>query len=193
MVWVGLAIVAGALVGVLIRWRVRRLDHRRPEEASNSTPTVWWLIPLVAASWGWLTWRLLDAPWPILTLWLPLSAALAWLAAVDLSGQVYAQQHARDIAAQAARTAGQQIDASRGVRGIGAQTNTAQAIAAATSYIAAAGMEGDASITGGGTTITVSVVDTYETKFLSIIGLTSLRVTGSAETRVVRVVGGVER
>jgi leader peptidase (prepilin peptidase)/N-methyltransferase len=25
-----------------------------------------------------------DAPWPILTLWLPLSAALAWLAAVDL-------------------------------------------------------------------------------------------------------------
>jgi len=113
--------------------------------------------------------------------------------AVDLSGQVYAQQHARDIAAQAARTAGQQIDASLGVRGIGAQTNTAQAIAAATSYIAAAGMEGDASITGGGTTITVRVVDTYETKFLSIIGLTSLRVTGSAETRVVRVVGGVER
>jgi leader peptidase (prepilin peptidase)/N-methyltransferase len=84
MVWVGLAIVAGALVGVLIRWRVRRLGHRRPEEASTSIPTVWWLIPLVAASWSWLTWRLLYAPWPILTLWLPLSAALAWLAAVDL-------------------------------------------------------------------------------------------------------------
>jgi len=84
VVWVGLAIVAGALVGVLTRWRVRRLDHRRPEEASNSTHTVWWLIPLVAASWGWLTWRLVYAPWPILTLWLPLSAALAWLAAVDL-------------------------------------------------------------------------------------------------------------
>jgi hypothetical protein len=113
--------------------------------------------------------------------------------AVDLSGQVYAQQHARDIAAQAARTAGQQINASLGVRGIGAQPNTAQAVAAAKSYIAAAGMEGDASITGGGTTITVSVVDTYDTKFLSIIGLTRLRVTGSAETRVVRVVGGVER
>jgi Flp pilus assembly protein TadG len=130
------------------------------------------------------------------TIWLALASFVMIVlvgVAVDLSGQVYAQQHARDIAAQAARTAGQQIDASRGVRGIGAQTNTAQAIAAATSYIAAAGMEGDASITGGGTTITVSVVDTYETKFLSIIGLTSLRVTGSAETRVVRVVGGVER
>jgi len=130
------------------------------------------------------------------TIWLALASFVMIVlvgVAVDLSGQVYAQQHARDIAAQAARTAGQQINASLGVRGIGAQTNTAQAIAAATSYIAAAGMEGDASITGGGTTITVSVVDTYETKFLSIIGLTRLRVTGSAETRVVRVVGGVER
>jgi len=130
------------------------------------------------------------------TIWLALASFVMIVlvgVAVDLSGKVYAQQHARDIAAQAARTAGQQIDASRGVRGIGAQTNTAQAIAAAKSYIAAAGMEGDATVTGGGTTITVSVVDTYETKFLSIIGLTSLRVTGSAETRVVRVVGGVER
>ena len=130
------------------------------------------------------------------TIWLALASFVMIVlvgVAVDLSGQVYAQQHARDIAAQAARTAGQQINASLGVRGIGAQTNTAQAVAAAKSYIAAAGMEGDATITGGGTTITVTVADTYETKFLSIIGLTSLRVTGSAETRVVRVVGGVER
>ena len=84
MVWVGFAVVAGALVGALVRWRVRRLTHRRADESPNSTPPVWRLIPLVTASWGWLTWRLLDAPWPILTLWLPLSAALAWLAAVDL-------------------------------------------------------------------------------------------------------------
>jgi leader peptidase (prepilin peptidase)/N-methyltransferase len=84
VVWVGFAVVAGALVGALVRWRMRRLTHRRPDESSSSTPAAWWLIPLVAASWGWLTWRLLYAPWPILTLWLPLSAALAWLAAVDL-------------------------------------------------------------------------------------------------------------
>jgi len=84
VVWVGFAVVAGALVGALVRWRMRRLTHRRADESPNSAPPVWWLIPLVAVSWGWLTWRLLDAPWPILTLWLPLSAALAWLAAVDL-------------------------------------------------------------------------------------------------------------
>jgi Flp pilus assembly protein TadG len=130
------------------------------------------------------------------TIWLALASFVMIVlvgVAVDLSGQVYAQQHARDVAAQAARTAGQQIDAARGVRGVGAQTDTTQAIAAAKAYIAAAGMSGDATITGGGTTITVTVADTYETKFLSIIGLQSLRVTGSAETRVVRVVGGVER
>jgi Flp pilus assembly protein TadG len=130
------------------------------------------------------------------TIWLALASFVMIVlvgVAVDLSGQVYAQQHARDIAAQAARTAGQQIDAARGVRGVGAQTNTTQAIAAAKTYIASSGLSGDATITGGGTTITVTVADTYETKFLSIIGLTSLRVSGSAETRVVRVVGGVER
>jgi Flp pilus assembly protein TadG len=128
------------------------------------------------------------------TIWLALASFVMVVlvgVAVDLSGQVYAQQHARDMAAQAARTAGQQIDAAQGVRGISAQTNTAQAIAAAKSYIAAAGLTGDASVTG--TTITVTVSDTYETKFLSIIGLQSLRVTGTAQTRVVRVVGGVER
>jgi Flp pilus assembly protein TadG len=130
------------------------------------------------------------------TVWLALASFVMIVlvgVAVDLSGQVYAQQHARDIAAQAARTAGQQIDAAQGVRGAGAQTNPTQAVAAAKAYIAAAGMSGDATITGGGTTITVTVLDTYETKFLSIVGLERLRVTGSAETRVVRVVGGVER
>jgi Flp pilus assembly protein TadG len=130
------------------------------------------------------------------TIWLALASFVMIVlvgVAVDLSGQVYAQQHARDIAAQAARTAGQQIDAAQGVRGIAAQTNTTQAIAAAKAYIAAAGLSGEATVTGGGATITVTVADTYETKFLSIIGLQSMRVTGTAETRVVRVVGGVER
>ena len=130
------------------------------------------------------------------TIWLALASFVMIVlvgVAVDLSGQVYAQQHARDIAAQAARTAGQQIVAVQGVRGVGAQTNPTQAIAAAKAYLDAAGISGDATITGGGRTITVTVTDFYETKFLSIIGVQSLRVTGRAETRVVRVVGGVER
>lgn len=130
------------------------------------------------------------------TIWLALASFVMIVlvgVAVDLSGQVYAQQRARDLAAQAARTAGQQIDAARGVRGVAATTDTTKAITAAKAYLAAAGVSGDAVVTGGGATITVTVVDAYETKFLSIVGLQSLRVTGTAETRVVRVVGGVER
>ena len=45
--------------------------------------------------------------------------------AVDLSGQVYAQQHARDVAAQAARAGGQQLQAPIAVRGQGAVTSPA--------------------------------------------------------------------
>ncbi len=130
------------------------------------------------------------------TIWLALASFVMIVlvgVAVDLSGQVYAQQHARDVAAQAARTAGQQIDAVQGMRGLGAQTDATAAVAAAKAYIASSGLAGDAKVSGGGTTITVRVADTYETVFLSIIGLPSLRVTGTAETRVVRVVGGVER
>lgn len=141
-----------------------------------------------------MRWRLSRRDRGSVTIWLALASFVMIVlvgVAVDLSGQVYAQQHARDVAAQAARTAGQQIDAAQGVRGIGAQTNTVQAIAAANAYIAAAGLSGDATVTGA--TITVTVADTYETKFFSIIGLQSLRVTGTAQTRVVRVVGGVER
>ena len=44
--------------------------------------------------------------------------------AVDLGGQVHAQQRARAVADQAARTGGQQLDAAVAVRGEGAVTDT---------------------------------------------------------------------
>ena len=84
MLWlVLLAVVAGDVVAVLIFRRVLRLTHRRPDEESRERPSLWWLA-FLGLVWGWLTWRLADAPWPILTLWLPLSGLLAWLAAIDV-------------------------------------------------------------------------------------------------------------
>lgn len=113
--------------------------------------------------------------------------------AVDLSGQVYAQQHARDVAAQAARAGGQQLQAPIAVRGEGAVTSPAAAVAAARAYLAAAdGVTGTVQATGGDT-ITVTTAATYRTKFLGIIGLRSLTVSGHARSRVTRSVGGVER
>jgi leader peptidase (prepilin peptidase)/N-methyltransferase len=83
MLWmVLLAVVVGDVVAVLIFRRVLRLTHRRPDEASRRHPSLWWLA-FLGLAWGWLAWRLASEPWPILALWLPLSAAFAWLAAID--------------------------------------------------------------------------------------------------------------
>ena len=112
--------------------------------------------------------------------------------AVDLGGQVHAQQHARAVADQAARTGGQQLDAAVAVRGEGAVTDTHLARRAATAYLTASGLTGTVQVTGG-TTVTVNVRDTYPTTFLGIIGITSMTVTGHGQARITRSVGGVEQ
>jgi len=112
--------------------------------------------------------------------------------AVDLGGQVHAQQHARAVADQAARTGGQQLDAAVAVRGEGAVTDTHLAGQAATAYLTASGLTGTVAVTGG-TTVTVNVRDTYPTTFLGIIGITSMTVTGHGQARITRSVEGVEQ
>ena len=111
---------------------------------------------------------------------------------VDLAGQVHAQQHTRNVANQAARVAGQQINAPVAIRGQGVQATASQAVSAAQTYLNASDVTGTASIVNGNT-IKVTTSSTYNTKFLSIIGLGSMRVTGQAEARIVRVVGGVSQ
>ncbi len=112
--------------------------------------------------------------------------------AVDLGGQVHAQQRARAVADQAARTGGQQLDAAVAVRGDGAVTDTHLARQAATAYLTAAGLTGTVAVTGG-TTVTVNVSDTYPTTFLGIIGISSMTVTGHGQARITRSVEGVEQ
>ena len=112
--------------------------------------------------------------------------------AVDLGGKVQAQQHAIDVATQAARAGGQQLDAARAVRGYGAQIDPTLAVAAARAYLAASDLTGTVT-TRGGSTVVVTTSGSYSTKFLGIIGISSLPVTGSAESRTVRVYQGTER
>jgi Flp pilus assembly protein TadG len=112
--------------------------------------------------------------------------------AVDLGGQVHAQQHARAVADQAARTGGQQLDAAVAVRGEGASPTPTCARQAATAYLTASGLTGTVAVTGG-TTVTVNVRDTYPTTFLGIIGITSMTVTGHGQARITRSVEGVEQ
>lgn len=113
--------------------------------------------------------------------------------AVDLSGQVHAKQRAQDIAAEAARAGGQQLQGATAIRGRGAIVDPDPAIAAANTYISgASGVTGSASVAAG-TRVITDTQTTYRTKFLSVIGVTSLTVTGHAEVQVTRAVEGVAR
>lgn len=112
--------------------------------------------------------------------------------AVDLGGQVYAKQRAHDVAAQAARAGGQQVQAAPAIEGRFLTVDTVAARQAAEQYLAAARVSGTVTVTGGDT-INVDVTDVYEPKFLSAIGIDELTVTGAASARLVRSLGGVEQ
>ncbi|TYL51846.1 pilus assembly protein [Nocardioides sp. BGMRC 2183] len=112
--------------------------------------------------------------------------------AVDLRGQVHARQRANDIAAQAARAGGEQVQAAPAIQGRSVRIDTGSARAAAQQYLRTAGVAGTVTITGGDT-ISVTVHDTYDTQFLPIIGIRRLEVGASASARLVRTLGGSEQ
>ena len=130
-----------------------------------------------------------------ITLWM-VTASFAMMMlvglAVDLGGQVHAQQRAQNVAGQAARAGGQEVQAAPALQGRYVAINAAAARNAAQDYLSTAGVNGTVSVTDG-PTITVSVTDTYRPKFLSIIGLGGLRVTGEASARLIRTVAGSEQ
>lgn len=111
--------------------------------------------------------------------------------AVDLGGQVRAQQHVRDVAAQAARVGGQYLDDSA-IEGRYPSVAISQAKSAASTYLAAADVAGTITITDA-TTIRVAVTDTYSPLFLGIVGIADLTVTGDATARVIRTMGDTEQ
>ena len=112
--------------------------------------------------------------------------------AVDLGGKVHTQQKARSAAAQAARTGAQEVQGSTAVRGEDLRVDINAAKAAAMDYLHAAGLEGNARVVDGDTLI-VTTTDTYTSKFLGIIGLDNMQVTGEASARLIRAEGGIER
>ncbi len=112
--------------------------------------------------------------------------------AVDVSGHVHAMQEARSVAREAARAGGQEVNVPAAIRGQGAKANPGEAAVAAQAYLSATGTPGSVTVTGPNT-IRVDVNSTYQTRFLSVIGISSMSSTGQAEARVARVVNGVEQ
>ena len=113
---------------------------------------------------------------------------------VDLTGQINAKMRATDIAAQAARIAGQQIDADTLMSGQPTtQVNTARARSAALTYIAGAGMTGTLTLEAGGRQLHITTTAQYRPLFLGSIGLGPFTVTGTSTARIVRAQNGSER
>lgn len=130
-----------------------------------------------------------------ISLWLALASVAMVLCvglAVDLGGHTHAAQRAHDLAAQAARTAGEQVAAVQAIRGNTPQVDATAARAAAQQYLTRAGVTGSVAIQPGGR-IAVTVTDSYDPIFLTTLGIGRLPVTGTATARLVRAVDGTER
>ncbi|MFI1458815.1 pilus assembly protein TadG-related protein [Streptomyces roseus] len=104
--------------------------------------------------------------------------------AIDGGGKLRATERADATALEAARAAGQAIDPAAAITGTAVRVDPAAAQAAAQAYLARAGTQGSAALSADGTQLTVTVHDTYPTKFLAIAGIGSMDVTGHGSARL---------
>lgn len=127
--------------------------------------------------------------WAILTL--AITTMLVGLV-VDLSGQLATLQQANDVAAQAARSAAQQVATSTYMAdGYSIEVTAGRAKSAAVDYVRASGMTGTARIVDGD--LVVDTTAHYTPRFLSLLGINALDVTGSATVRIARSLNGKEQ
>ncbi|MFF1741847.1 TadE/TadG family type IV pilus assembly protein [Streptomyces mirabilis] len=98
--------------------------------------------------------------------------------AVDGGSKMRATERADYIAGEAARAGGQAIDPVEAITGKAIVVDPQDAQAAAQAYLRSAGATGTVSVSGDGKTLNVTITGTYDTKFLSAVGIGSLSVTG---------------
>lgn len=98
--------------------------------------------------------------------------------AVDGGGKMRATERADYIAGEAARAGGQAIDPAKAISGEAVVVNPQDAVAAAQAYLRAADARGTVSVSADGKTLTVNVSGAYDTKFLPVVGIGSMPVTG---------------
>jgi Flp pilus assembly protein TadG len=101
--------------------------------------------------------------------------------AVDGGSKMRAVERADFVAGEAARAGGQAIDPAKAISGEAVVVDPQDAVAAARSYLSSVGATGTVSVLGDGKTLTVTVNDAYDTKFLSVVGIGSLAVAGHGE------------
>ncbi|MET7621935.1 pilus assembly protein TadG-related protein [Streptomyces sp. NPDC005408] len=97
---------------------------------------------------------------------------------LDGGGKLRATERADALALEAARAGGQAIDPGAAITGAAIRVDPQAATAAAYAYLNRAGVSGRVSTSEDSTQVTVTVTETYETKFLPVVGIGSMSVTG---------------
>ena len=70
--------VLGAIIGLIVRWRLATLAYRRDDEVTQPSPGPrWWVPAAVAAASGLLAWRFGLDRWPLLLPTLPLALMIS--------------------------------------------------------------------------------------------------------------------
>ncbi|KUN58228.1 TadE/TadG family type IV pilus assembly protein [Streptomyces griseorubiginosus] len=101
--------------------------------------------------------------------------------AVDGGSKMRATERADYVAGEAARAGGQAIDPAEAINGTAIVVDPQDATVAAQAYLRSADATGTVSVSGDGKTLTVNVTSSYDTKFLSVVGIGSLSVTGHGQ------------
>lgn len=126
----------------------------------------------------------------VVTSWIAitmLTAAIVIGVVLDVGGTMRTHQRVGDAASEAARAAGQALNATAIATGTSVDVDPSAAVAAAHAYLAAAGIAG--TVTATGETVTVTTTGTYDAHLLGF----SRTVTGHAQARVARAIGGTEQ
>lgn len=100
---------------------------------------------------------------------------------VDSAGKYAEAEHAQLVASSSARAGVNAISGTAQDTGT-TSTNNRVAQAAAEDYLTAAGMTG--TVTVNGTTVTVTVYSTYDTRFVSLLGITQLPAEATATAQL---------
>ncbi|MFF3088760.1 pilus assembly protein TadG-related protein [Streptomyces nojiriensis] len=104
--------------------------------------------------------------------------------AIDGGGKLRATERADAVAMEAARAAGQAIDPAAAVNGEGIRVDPEAAQAAAYAYLSRTGSQGTVGLSADRGQLTVTVQGVYSTKFLSIVGIGTLSVSGHGSARL---------
>ncbi|MGW3681240.1 pilus assembly protein TadG-related protein [Streptomyces prasinus] len=98
--------------------------------------------------------------------------------AIDGGGKMRATERADHIAGEAARAGGQAIAPAKAISGEAVVVDPQDAVTAAQAYLNSVGATGTVSVSGNGKTLSVNVSGSYATRFLPVVGIGSMPVTG---------------